>query len=161
MEHEWETSFCVSAVGTHTVRKIKRVKGGKGPRRLPAAVSLWKEDGINWNELGFKCVTLNNRGVVCVCVCLQEGRESVCSSDLCPSIHISEFCLPYTLSEIHRHIQMHPPPFPASFPAFLSAGLLGLSHFNLFAVIDLGPARSYVWKWDKASRIGINFSAPH
>lgn len=76
---------------------------------------------------------------------MQEGRKSVCGSDLCLSIHISAFCLPYTLSEIHSHIHIDTTsPILTVFSAFLSAGLLGPRHFNLFAVIDLGLARSYV-----------------
>lgn len=77
---------------------------------------------------------------------MQEGRKSVCGSDLRLSVHITEFCLPYTLSEIHRHIHMHTTsPHPKRLSLLsLSAGLLGLRHFNLFAVIDLGLARSYV-----------------
>lgn len=43
---------------------------------------------------------------------MQAERKSVCGSDLCLSIHISEFCLPYTLSEIHRHTHAHHLPHP-------------------------------------------------
>lgn len=73
---------------------------------------------LEWD--GVSCVTLNNK-----LVHMRKGQKSVCHMDLCLSIHISSFWLPYTLSGIHSCIY-NPPPhhhhFPSPFVCFPLCG---------------------------------------
>lgn len=61
-----------------------------------------------------------------------------------PSISVNFAFLIHSQEFIDTYTCTPPPPVRSVFSAFLSAGLLGPGHFNLFAVIDLGLVRSYV-----------------
>lgn len=88
-------------------------------------------------------MTLNNRGV-CVCLCRKVGNQYAAVICVFPSISVNSAFLIHSQKFIDTYKCTPPPPSSLSFSAFLSAGLLGPRHFNLFAVIDLGLVRSYV-----------------
>lgn len=112
---------------------------------LPSALSLpGKRHRLEWVE--FSCVTLNNGGG---CMCVYAGNQY--AGVICVFSSISVDSAGLIHSEKFIDIHTCTLPTPHTLAVFLSAGLPGRKHFNLFAVIDLGLVRSYVWKWDKAS----------
>lgn len=88
-------------------------------------------------------MTLNNRGV-CVCICRKGENQYAGVICVFSSISVNSAVLIHSEKFIDTYACTPTPHSSPSFSVFLSAGLLGPRHFNLFAVIDLGLARSYV-----------------